>query len=88
MCCAVNETPALPHTLTSNRDMGQLFQRSLEYEFPGSLNNEHQGFLIVNGNSANTGKRWSEDNFDLLQYRPKDDVSKRPGYVNPYAATE
>jgi nucleoside-diphosphate-sugar epimerase len=68
----------------SNRDMGQIFQRSLEFEFTAAQNSELQGYICVNGNSANTGKRWSECNFDLLGYRPVDDVSKQPGYKNPY----
>ena len=65
----------------SNRDMGQLFLRAVDY-VPRDAS-EAERFMVVNGNSRNTGRRWTADNFDAIGYVPEDDVTEYAEFKLP-----
>ena len=66
----------------SNRDMGQLMLRSIDFAPSRSCSAEHH-FMIINGNSNNTGRRWSADHFDTIGYAPEDDVTEHDAFRLP-----
>lgn len=46
----------------SNKDMGQLFSRCVTFE--ANQNVDDDKFIVVNGVSANSKRRWSSHNYD------------------------
>ena len=50
----------------SNADMGQLFARCIEYD---ATDGNDSKFMIVNGMSRNSGRRWSDCNYQRSALR-------------------
>ena len=63
----------------SNRDLGQLVLRAIDHA-PASPTDR---FMVINGNSNNTGRRWSADHFDTIGYAPQDDITEHDVFHLP-----
>ena len=66
----------------SNRDMEQLVDRCLDYDFDnnqgggGDHAQPQSNYMTVNGMSDNTGMHWCRREWDLIGYRPRDNVGE------------
>ena len=59
----------------SNRDLGQLMTKCVEYEYD---EDDETNYMVVNGMSANTGRRWSRENYTRYCCLERDMLFCRP----------